>query len=284
MAEGNSDGGFTAIKNTTITENTSGARGAGVYYDSVSGICISGADIIQDNTFNGKDNNLNVFSLKKPVKVVGSLTGSQIGLSDPTLWDDGKEDIDVDAVSTLRLTDGYKSYNGSLIPADAFTSDHEGWVVDFGDKYESTKTVYKYTAEKYNNNIGLDEGYLIKVNPGNNQEYIKFDATTNIADNTSDTFMTEFDKRFKDDGYTFVMDYYYRGYSSYPGKIYKDPKSEIYIALLRVGPWTVYIFTYDDTDYLQNNIGGYSLLQGAGDIQNYDGGESGKVVLALHGF
>ena len=133
MAEENSDKGYTSIKNTTIKDNTSGDRGAGVYYDKKSEIRVSGADIIQNNKFDGKQNNLNIFSHKKPVTVAGDLTGSQIGLSDPTLWDDGKEDIAADAVSTLRLTDCYKSNNDNLIPDKAFTSDHESWYVDFGD-------------------------------------------------------------------------------------------------------------------------------------------------------
>ena len=145
--------GYTKIKDTTITDNTSGARGAGVYYDNESEIRLSGANVIQDNTYNGKDNNLNVLSLDKPVTVDGDLTGSQIGLSDPTLWDDGKEDTAPDAVSTERLTNGYKANNASLIPANAFTSDHESWVVDFGEKKTEQVEVgrtYTYTARTYN--------------------------------------------------------------------------------------------------------------------------------------
>ena len=145
--------GYTKIKDTTITDNTSGARGAGVYYDAESEIRLSGANVIQYNTYNGKDNNLNVLSLDKPVTVDGDLTGSQIGLSDPTLWDDGKEDTAPDAVSTERLTNGYKANNASLIPANAFTSDHESWMVDFGDKKTEQVEVgrtYTYTARTYN--------------------------------------------------------------------------------------------------------------------------------------
>lgn len=144
--------GYTQIKDTTITDNTSGGRGAGVYYDAESEIRLSGANTIQDNTYNGKANNLNVLSLEKPVTVVGDLTGSKIGLSDPTLWDDGKEDYDADAVSTLRLTDGYKENNATLIPADAFTSDHESWVVDFGEvktEHVETGRTYTYSARTY---------------------------------------------------------------------------------------------------------------------------------------
>ena len=242
--------------------------------------------MIQSNTYNGKKNNLNILSLEKPVKVVGDLTGSQIGLSDPTLWDDNKEDTAEDAVSTKRLTDGFKTNNASLIPADAFTSDHDSWVVDFGEKYVSPKTTYTYTAQKYDNNLGMDEGYFLKINPSNNAEYIKFDAVSFSGENpkASTTFITELNQRFLSEGYTFVENYYYLGYSSYPGKIYQDPKSEVYIALLKVGDWTVYIYTSDDIDYLENNIGGYSALQGAGNLQDYDGAENGKVVLVSHGY
>ena len=144
--------GYTKIQDTTITGNTSGDRGAGVYYDANSEIRLSGANKIQDNTYNGKLNNLNVLSLEKPVTVVGNLTGSQIGLSDPTLWDDGKEDTAADAISTERLTNGYKTNNASLIPANAFTSDHESWYVDFGEvKTEQVETgrTYTYTARMY---------------------------------------------------------------------------------------------------------------------------------------
>ena len=128
----NSSGGYTELKNSTVSGNTSGARGAGIYYDADSQLRISGTDVIQDNTYNGKLNNLNVLSLSKPVYVNGELTGSQIGLSDPTLWDDNKTDDDETAVSTNYLTSGFKTYN-SEHPANFFTSDHETWSADFSN-------------------------------------------------------------------------------------------------------------------------------------------------------
>ena len=198
MLSTNSSGGYTNLKNTTVTGNTSGDRGAGVYYDADSEIRISGADIIQDNKFNGKLNNLNIYSLDKPVKVIGDLTGSQIGLSDPELWDDGLDDYDADAVSTLRLTDGYKDNNASLSPADAFTSDHESWIVDFGEI--KTKTVtsdddfYTYSAQKYNVKTRTDSGescrgeiYSVKANT----------FTSGVAENP-DVFKQEVLSRFSD--------------------------------------------------------------------------------------
>lgn len=128
----NSSGGETFIKNTTITGNTSGDRGAGVYYDANSKLTISGANVIKNNKYNGQDNNLNVLSLAKPVYVGGALTGSEIGLSDPTLWDDGLADNDKTALSTDYLTSGYKANNADA-PENYFTSDHRTWYVDFSD-------------------------------------------------------------------------------------------------------------------------------------------------------
>ncbi len=129
---GNSSGNGTTLKNTTITNNTSTDRGAGVYYDGNSKLTISGADVIKNNKYNGQDNNLNVLSLANPVYVGGALTGSEIGLSDPTLWDDGLGDDDATAVSTNSLTSGYKTYNADA-PETFFTSDHTTWSADFSD-------------------------------------------------------------------------------------------------------------------------------------------------------
>ena len=158
----NSSGGQTFLKNTTITGNKSGDRGAGVYYDGDSELHISGKDIVQNNTYNGVLNNLNVFDKDKPVYVDGDLTGSQIGLSDPMLWDDGKEDIAADAVSCDYLTNGYKANNDTLIPYNAFTSDHESWYVDYGTTKEITvptgESYYKYTAQKYTVQSITDSG------------------------------------------------------------------------------------------------------------------------------
>ncbi|MBQ9514924.1 MAG: hypothetical protein IJR57_02330 [Ruminococcus sp.] len=120
----------TFVKNTTVTGNTSGDRGAGIYYDTDSKLTISGANTVQENYYNGVLNNLNVLSKAKPVYVNGDLTGSKIGLSDPTLWDDGKTDEDPQAVSTEYLTNGYKANNPEVHPEEYFTSDHETWYVD----------------------------------------------------------------------------------------------------------------------------------------------------------
>jgi hypothetical protein len=154
MLSTNTSGGYTNLKNTTVTGNKSGDRGAGVYYDNNSKLNISGANVIQNNTYNGVLNNLNVLSLAKPVYVIGALTGSQIGLSDPTLWDDGLPDEDAQAVSTEYLTSGYKANNPEVHPSEYFTSDHETWIVDRSvktvtEKPDEASAYSVYTVDRY---------------------------------------------------------------------------------------------------------------------------------------
>ena len=131
MDVGSSSG--TTLSNCTITGNTSEEIGAGVFYNNESPLKISGANIIQNNTYNGVTNNLNIYMADAPVQVIGSLAGSKIGLSDPTLWDDGLDDDDPAAVSTDYLTSGYKANNPGVNPSEYFTSDHDTWEPDFSD-------------------------------------------------------------------------------------------------------------------------------------------------------
>ena len=285
MAVGNSDEGYTAIKNTTITDNTSGDRGAGVYYDIESEIHITGADTIQNNKFNGKDNNLNIFSLKKPVKVVGDLTGSQIGLSDPTLWDDGKEDIAEDAVSTLRLTDGYKANNESLNPADVFTSDHESWYVDYGEKYESPKTVYKYTAKKYNNTLGLPEGYDINTRD-NGDLFIKVPATkfTGYTENVGYLY-DELCNLYNNNNnrYTYWDSYeLYGSYSNYPGTIYYDTIKKTYVAIFKMNTSNVRVLTSSDPNSFVDYYYEKMLFMASGAVQRFLDGEESTLGLKIY--
>lgn len=248
--------GYTAIKNTTITGNTSGARGAGVYYDSDSEIKISGKDVIQDNTFDGKQNNLNILSLEKPVTVIGDLTGSQIGLSDPTLWDDSLEDYDAEAVSTLRLTDGYKANNASLIPADAFTSDHESWVVDFGEKKTEQGAeigrTYTYTAKNY--------AVISRTTGSQNARATLIDVVAKTtfsqggkASNTTELY-NELTTRYTEEYQKIRNDYYY------------DPVSGSTIEVLISG-YNVFV-------YVDNNI----LFAGASYQQFVDEGHFALVI------
>ncbi len=159
MLLNNSSSSGTYIKDTTIKNNTSGDRGAGVYYDSNSQLTISGANIIQDNYYNNVLNNLNIFSKAKPVYVNGDLTGSKVGLSDSTLWDDGKEDTDPEAVSTGYLTSGYKNYNSNLLPSAAFTSDHESWLVDYSDTNINEVRLVRKKPNYHINNDEIDDNY-----------------------------------------------------------------------------------------------------------------------------
>ena len=155
---GNSSSGLTKLKDTTITGNKSGDFGAGVFYDSASKLYISGANIIQNNKLYDEnenkyyDNNLNVYSKDNPVYVNGALTGSQIGLSDPTLWDDNLSDEDAQAVSTDYLTSGYKAYN-TANPSKYFTSDHDTWFADYSDvNTNEVRLVRKETVDYHINN------------------------------------------------------------------------------------------------------------------------------------
>ena len=159
MLDSNIESSGTYIKDTTIKNNTSGDRGAGVYYDSNSQLTISGANIIQDNYYNNVLNNLNIFSQAKPVYVNGDLTGSKVGLSDPKLWDDGKEDTDPEAVSTGYLTSGYKANNSNLSPSAAFTSDHESWLVDYSDTNINEVRLVRKKPNYHINNDEIDDNY-----------------------------------------------------------------------------------------------------------------------------
>ncbi|MCR5652610.1 MAG: hypothetical protein K6F88_02305 [Ruminococcus sp.] len=165
MASSNSSNGYTTIKNTVIEDNTSGDRGAGVYYDANSKLQISGKNIIKGNTYNGKKNDLNILSSSKPVYVIGDLTGSQIGLSDPTLWDDGKEDTAEDAVSTIYLTKSYKSNNASLDPMNAFFSDHASWYPDYSDVDANEVRLFRkvYDVNYHINNNDMDDIYADEI-------------------------------------------------------------------------------------------------------------------------
>ncbi len=148
--KGNGSGNGTTLKNTTITNNTSTELGAGVYYDANSKLTISGANTIQNNNYNGTINNLNILDKDHPVYVNGSLAGSSIGLSDPTLWSDDLADKDSSAVSTAKLTSGFNEYNADIKPEEVFTSDHNTWVPDYGEKKEDTTSFgYDTTAASW---------------------------------------------------------------------------------------------------------------------------------------
>ncbi len=199
---GNTSSGLTKLKDSSVTNNTSGDIGAGVFYDSQSKLYISGKDIIQNNTYDGKLNNLNVLDKDYPVYVNGALTGSQIGLSDPTLWDDGKEDYDAEAVSTEYLTSGYKANNPEVHPSEYFTSDHETWIVDstkVEEKEIEDKSIcyYEYTATRYPVTSGENPA-------GIQNDYVRLDVPktgTGAIKSLQEIFNSLVD-RYKNKGYT----------------------------------------------------------------------------------
>ena len=163
----NSGGYGTYLIGSTITGNTSGAQGAGVYYDEKSKLQIAGANIIENNKWNGIDNNLNIISAAMPVYVIDDLTGSKIGVTDYQLRDDGKTDEDASAVSAGFLTSGYKTYN-SVNPNELFTSDHKTWVPEFSEdtnevrlirKSEPENSVYLTTKDSVDINFLIDADY-----------------------------------------------------------------------------------------------------------------------------
>ena len=180
--------GESFLKDTTVTNNKAYGFGAGVIYlnsaSNPSKLNISGKNIIQDNYLvsdeNGEEyfykNNLCVDSTDYPVYVNGDLTGSQIGLSDPTLWDDDLPDEDAQAVSTEYLTSGYKEHNPKVHPSEYFTSDHETWIVDRSEQTKeetvdpSSVTYREYTVNRYPYIPASDP----KLNPlyGQNNEYV----------------------------------------------------------------------------------------------------------------
>ena len=203
----NSSNGYTNLKNSTVTGNTSGEIGAGVYYDASSRLNISGADVIQNNTYNGKLNNLNVLSLSKPVYVNGALTGSQIGLSDPTLWDDGLEDTAPDAASADHLTSGYRTYNPDEHPNEYFTSDHETWYVDRSAKTTTTvddpnsNPYREYTVRRYPVVTPNTKAYAGHLN-----QYVISDIQNPDLQNSAplnlDQIISEIRFRFENSNYT----------------------------------------------------------------------------------
>ena len=275
---GNSSSGFTNLKNTTITGNTSGTKGAGVYYDEESKLQIQGAITVQNNTVGEKKNNLHFLGTDYPVYVTGSLSGSQIGISDAKLWDDGKEDTAVDAESSARLTDGFKANNASLIPADAFTSDHETWVVDFGEKKTEqgaeTGRTYTYTADKYITDPAMTEGYPIAEGA-----YIRVKALTFTGkpENTTDIY-NELIARYNAE-YELKTDL---GTNAYGDEhIYYDSRSDKYITLYKYGNSMVYIWVGSLNDVLSCNFNTCDNVLISG-VSYHQYGKDGELVIGVY--
>ena len=212
----------TTLKDTTVTGNTSGDRGAGVYYDAYSTLIISGADIIQDNTYNGKQNNLNIIRYKDnsnnvlvPVYVGGSLAGSQIGISDPTLWDDELEDNDPSALSEDYLTSGYADYNSGVNPSAYFTSDHTTWHADYSDvssdvQDKEARLVRSADPIQFHVNQPGEADMIFRVyNPKDGEDYSEVeDGTHELNSNGQISEFYDIPK-FADDKYVFAGWYYH---------------------------------------------------------------------------
>ncbi len=194
----NSSGGETTISDTEIKGNTSGALGAGVYYDANSALKISGANEIQNNTYNGKQNNLNILNSSKLVTVTGSLEGSKIGISDPTLWTDNLDDTDFSAVSTAKLTSGFET-NNTIIPKEAFTSDHTTWRPDYSEDGKEVRLVRKeYHCKIMGGSLTLDGligvnlwAYLDDPNVLTEEEISKYSIRFTLRDDTAEGTQTE---------------------------------------------------------------------------------------------
>ena len=140
LLSGNNSGGTigTTMKDVSVTDNVAtGADGVGgIYYETDSKLTISGAMDVSGNVAGSerKDSNLYCQGHSYPFYISGSLEGSTIGLTDPLL-DAGGEDSDV------FLSSGYDANNPGVHPYDrVFTSDHEGWYADYGDKSVTTTT------------------------------------------------------------------------------------------------------------------------------------------------
>lgn len=186
-AQSNSSNGWTSVKDSTISSNQSGAIGAGVYYDGNSALRITGENMIQNNTYNGQKNNLNIYSATKPVYVTGSLSGSSIGLSDPTLWGDGISD-QAATTSTAKLTSRFVS-NNSVEPSDVFKSDHATWVVDYSEDNKEARLVKREIHAKIRGgSITLDG--KIGVN-------LYVDLNTDSASELSPEELAKFSMKFK---------------------------------------------------------------------------------------
>lgn len=202
----------TTIKDSTIRNNESNDRGAGVFYDATSKLNMCGADIVQDNMYDNHLNNVNVLSTDNPIYVTGSLEGSKIGLSDPRLWDDNKTDAEApDDGSAELLTNGYKAKNPDVHPSKYFTSDHDTWIVDYGEKKavqgpEIGRT-YTYTAKTYNaisrtkgSKLAKDTSFAVKAKTFSSG---KADTRQKIYDEITARYKEEYKENPKQ------ADYYY---------------------------------------------------------------------------
>ena len=157
-ASDNSFQSYVSFTNLTVTGCWNQSAAGGIYYNSRTTLSFSGACAIADNTAedNEIDSNLNCLGHSYPFYVSGSLEGSVIGLTDPLLLADGAD-------SDIFLSSGYDANNPSVHPyARVFTSDHEGWYADYGDKGELIETTKRFSlndanARAYTADVRIDK-------------------------------------------------------------------------------------------------------------------------------
>ena len=260
------------VKDSTITGNTSGDRGAGVYYDDKSKLQVSGADIVQNNKYDNKLNNVNVFSTTNPIYVVGSLEGSRIGLSDPRLWDDGLSDSKApDDGSAELLTNGYKDKNPEVHPDQYFTSDHVTWFVDRTKAEEkeiddTSKRYYVYTAKRYPVTSGDNPAGL-------NYDYIRLEAQKpgTGAITTLQGIFDELVYRYSNKGYSVTYNYdKYKRYTAPDNTVITIQMQSSSVSLM-FSKNNKSITYYGYTQYQSTASDGilYLKVSGSGDINNY---------------
>ena len=278
----------TTVKNTVVKENTAGEKGGGVYYSKGSVLNIEGSDSIQNNTVDKKDNNLYFQGSGFPVNVTGSLEGAKIGITDAKLFEDNIDDVAPEAQSSDFLTEGFKAQNPSLIPENAFTSDHESWCVDFGDKKTEIYKTYKYSAKKYLSDPELTEGAQIKQN--GKDYYIEFDADELLGEkliiDAGTIYDVIYDRFVNNYGMPQKKDMYYKGnvYKDYID-MFHDTRSGYYIGLIYANDYNVFIQVGTDPSVIQNYYNyDISFIQCAGNVQNLNGGKPGKLVMKLYVF
>lgn len=277
----------TTVKNTVVKENTAGEKGGGVYYSKGSVLNIEGSDSIQNNTVDKKDNNLYFQGSGFPVNVTGSLEGAKIGITDAKLFEDNIDDVAPEAQSSDFLTEGFKAQNPSLIPENAFTSDHESWCVDFGDKKTEIYKTYKYSAKKYLSDPELTEGAQIKQN--GKDYYIEFDADELLGEkliiDAGTIYGVIYERFVQNYGEPEAKPLYYKGQQIGYLDVFHDTRSGYYIGLIYANEYNVFIQVGTDLSVIQNYYNyNISFIQCAGLVQNLNGGKTGKLVMKLSVF
>lgn len=172
LMSGNNGGGTigTTMKDISVTDNvaTDADGVGGIYYETDSKLTVSGAMNVSGNVAGSerKDSNLYCQGHSYPFYISGSLAGSNVGLTDPLL-DAGGADSDI------FLSNGYDANNPGVHPyARVFTSDHEGWYADYGDKSVTTTTTsMQETTTRIDSSAIKYNWYLYAYTPAHDMRY-----------------------------------------------------------------------------------------------------------------